>query len=252
MSPRRGRLVAGAERHRHRARRTRPRLLGARPPRRRLRATTASSPSATSAPPRSPGSPAPGQLLWDVGAGAGLGRHRVDARRTPPAARSRSRPIADRAARIGATLRRSASPTSRSSTGRAPAALSGLERRTRSSSAAAPPARRARHLPRALRPAAAWSSTASRSRPRRCLRGVRRPRRRAHPASGSSRCADRLLHRLDAFSRRHPVGIDHRISAEAITRVDPPRVGACPPPVGVPRTSEHAEDPDGPDLSGDT
>ena len=34
--------------------------------------------------------PAPGELLWDVGAGAGIDRHRVDAQPTRPAARSRS------------------------------------------------------------------------------------------------------------------------------------------------------------------
>ena len=57
--------------------------------------------------------PQPGQLLWDVGAGAGSRRHRVDAGPPDAAGRSRSRPTPSGRRGSAATPPRSAYPPSR-------------------------------------------------------------------------------------------------------------------------------------------
>ena len=152
--------------------------------------------------------PQPGQLLWDVGAGAGsVG---IEWMRAHPRCRAiaveadADRADADRAQR--APPRRPA--PARSCTAAHPTRSPTCPTRTRSSSAAA-------------RPSPGCSTTClARLRPggRLVVHGVtleteallaaavRRARRRADPALRRARRADRLVHRLDPGPRRHDVG----------------------------------------------
>ena len=172
--------------------------------------TTASSPSATCGPPRWPVSPpSPVQLLWDVGAGAGsVGIEWMRAHPDVPGRRGRGRPRPggpDRPQR-GA---RWAYPRSRSSHGRAPEALADLPAPDAVfvGGGATAPGCSATCLSRA-----ATRRPAGRARRDAGDRGAAGAAYAEHGGEltrhlGRARRADRLVHRLDARPRRHPVGV---------------------------------------------
>ena len=103
--------------------------------------------------------PLPGQLLWDLGAGAGLGRHRVGPDRSPlPGRRHRAGPgpgRPDRPQRAPGWACRSVQVV----TADGPRRWTGCPRRTRSSSAAAPTLALLDAAGTRCRSAAGWSRT---------------------------------------------------------------------------------------------
>ena len=131
--------------------------------------------------------PLPGELLWDVGAGAGSVA--IEWARTDPRCRGDRHRAGPDPGRADRPQRRpgSAYPGLQVVTADGPRHSTGCRRRTRSSSAAERDAGVLEPAGSLLPPADGWSCTPSRWRPRDAARGLAPARRRADPARRSSR-----------------------------------------------------------------